>query len=362
MQTLIKEENMKSGRRMFLAVLAGILFVLVIGTTWGQSVAPPSTSPSGKPKILFVDSYHEGYPWSEGIIEGVRTAFNVRHYPDGKLDERNTGVVLRIIRMDTKRNDNEPFKQEAGRKVKEFIDSWKPDLVICADDNSVKYVILPYFRNTRLPFVFCGVNWDASVYGLPCSNVTGMLEISLIPNMLKTLQTCTKGDRLGLLGAENESNRKEVEAYQARLKLTFSEIDFVETFQDWKKAYLRLQGEVDILILAPPSFLMAGPDADTDKAEARSFVLEHTRIPTGSVEDWIAPYSLVCYAKRAQEQGEWAAQTALKILSGTSPQQIPVVENHQASVFLNMPLAKKLGILFPIDLIEQSTLVGGQMP
>ena len=47
-------------------------------------------------------------------------------------------------------------------KAKAEIDAFKPDVVIAADDNASKYLIEPYFKDAALPFVFCGVNWDAS--------------------------------------------------------------------------------------------------------------------------------------------------------------------------------------------------------
>jgi ABC-type uncharacterized transport system substrate-binding protein len=313
--------------------------------------------PAHKRKLLLIDSYHEGYPWSDGIVQGALKTLDVRRGADGRLDDSRSSVTVQIARMDTKRNTAEDYQKEAGKKVKAIIDSWKPDIVIAADDNASKLVIVPYFRDTELPVVFCGVNWDASVYGFPARNVTGMVEVSLLPSMLEVLKPLAHGPRIGLLGADNESNLKEVDAYRARFKLDLAEVRLVSDFEAWKAAFVALQGTVDLLLLAPPSFLGAGGADAAKQPEARRFVLESTRIPTGSVEDWIAPYSLVTFAKRASEQGEWAAATALEVLAGTPPSQIPIATNQQASVYLNMPLAKRLGVRFPVELVEQATLV-----
>gem|GEM_PF-5859444 len=34
-------------------------------------------------------------------------------------------------------------------------------------------------KDSKIPFVFCGINWDASVYGFPCSNplLIGFLKV-----------------------------------------------------------------------------------------------------------------------------------------------------------------------------------------
>ena len=343
----------------------GLVVVLIAGLLVAHRCLRPSASPAPasaqalpsatvKPTVLFVDSYHEGYPWSEGIIQGCCNTFKVLRQPDGSLDCSGSRVNLRLTRMDTKRNGSEEFKRKAGQKVRDLIEQTRPDLVICADDNSTAYVLARWYKGSKLPFIFCGVNWDASAYGLPCANVTGMLEVSLIDDMLELMGRYAKGRRLGLLGARNESNQKEAENYTRKLGVSLEEVVFVDDFPQWRRAFLDLQGKLDMLILAPPSFLAS----EADKAEARRFVLENTRIPTGSVEDWIAPYSLVCYAKLATEQGEWAAQSAMRVLSGTPPREIPVVGNRSAAVMLNMPLARRMGVVFPVDTIQQAVLVG----
>lgn len=322
-------------------------------------VSPPlsSTPAAAKRKLLLIDSYHEGYPWSDGILQGALKTLGIKRAPDGALDDSKSSVTVRVVHMDTKRNTSEDFQREAGKKVKAVIDAWSPDIVIAADDNASKYVIVPFYLGSSLPFVFCGVNWDASAYGFPASNVTGMLEVSLIPSMLKALSPYARGPRVGLLGAKNESNQKEVDAYRSRLKIELAQVVLVDDFDNWKIQYVSLQSKVDLLLLAPPSFLAASADNAAKQAEAKRFVLENTRVPTGSVEDWIAPYALVTFAKRSSEQGEWAAQTALAILGGAAPSTIAIATNQQASVHLNMPLASRLGVQFPVELVEQATLV-----
>lgn len=338
---------------MYLLVASLVVSVYYIVSKPVSSTGLLAASKLEKPwKILFVDSYHEGYPWSEGIVQGVRNSLKIH----SNLDENIALAELRLVRMDTKRHPEEAFKEEAGRKVKSLIDEWRPDLVIAADDNAAKYVVVPFLKDTDLPVVFCGINWTAEAYGFPCRNVTGMLEVALIPNLLTTLKPYVRGQRVGLLGANNESNQKEVEAYRGIFKLELAETVLVDDLAEWKTAYSELQDKVDLLILAPPSFLMAGPGTVADQTEARRFVEHATKIPTASVEDWIAPYSMACFAKRSQEHGEWAAKTALEILGGRMPSTIKVAQNQQAAIILNMPLAKKLGLHFPVELMEMATM------
>ena len=94
----------------------------------------------------------------------------VHRLKDGRLDCSASPVTLSLCCMDTKRHGTEEFKRQAGVKVKGIIESWKPDVVIGSDDNYVKYVIVPYFRDAKLSFVFCGVNcWPTWPQGSPVS-------------------------------------------------------------------------------------------------------------------------------------------------------------------------------------------------
>jgi len=289
-------------------------------------------------KILYVDSYHEAYDWSAGITRGIRTVLA------GKED-----IALQILRMDTKRNPEEEFKTTAALKVKNFIETWQPDLVIASDDNASKYLIAPFFKGSNIPFVFCGVNWDAGDYGFPTANVTGMLEVQLIDQILNALNPYARGRRVAFLKGDDLSARKEAQFIEERFGLQLDK-RFVNNFTAWQKQYRLLQDQADIILLGNHSSIKGW-----NAGEAMAFILGNTRIPSGNWDAWMAPFSLVTFANSAEEQGEWAAKTALKILSGALPAEIPVATNQQGKIFLNMELARILGIKFPIELIERAT-------
>ncbi len=291
-------------------------------------------------RVLFIDSYHAGYAWSDGITAGIQQT----------LADEN--VVLRIHRMDTKNNTSEEFKQRAGLLAKAVIEEFNPDLVIATDDNAQKYLIAPYYRNTELPVVFAGVNWDASVYGYPADNITGMVEVSAVPEMLGLIRQITPGQRVASLSGNTETLRKEIKNYNDVLGLEFDEDRRVSTFDEWKAAFLEMQDSADILYMYNNAGI-AGWDDD----EANRFVLEHSRIPSGSVQPWMAPYVLVTFTKDPYEQGEYAARTAIRILNGESPRDIPLVTNQRGKVLLNSELARALGLSIPSELLANADLL-----
>ncbi|MBU0988513.1 MAG: hypothetical protein KKH68_14780, partial [Proteobacteria bacterium] len=310
-----------------------------------NGLCPLGDAQTGKdliPKILVIHSYHPEFGWTSGIHAGLRSFF----------EDKDIRVELKVIYMDTKRHTSETFKKKAALKAKKIIEAWKPDVVIASDDNASKYLIAPYFKNTDLPFVFCGINWDASIYGFPCRNVTGMIEVGLIPQLIEVLSTYAKGTRIGFLAYASLTSRKDAERYKTFYNIELSE-KYVETFEAFKKAYADFQEQTDMLIISGD---LAGM-SDWNMQEAKHFAEKTTTIPSGTIQPPIIFCTLIGYTSVAEEQGEWAAETALRIINGEKPVDIPMVQNKKAKVYLNMTLAKKLGIKFPMELIERSTFV-----
>ena len=315
-----------------------------------------STSPAraiaAKKKVLFIDSYHKGYEWSDGVLNGALLTFNAEFNDDDTVDNSKSKVELKIFRMDTKRNPSEEWKQSAGLKAKDLIETWKPDLVITSDDHAAKYVIVPYYKNTTLPFVFCGINWDAKQYGLPCSNVTGMVEVADFKGMIDGLKEYSHGERVGFMTGNRYSDFAMGEKSQSVLGITYDKTYYVPTIEEWKERFLSLQDDVDILILENYMGIEGW-----EPAEVEAFILKNVKIPIATPQEFMMPYSLIGYVKIPEEQGSFAAKAALEILNGKSPTDIPVKTNEKLKIYLNMKMAKKLGIVFPIELVNGAELV-----
>jgi ABC-type uncharacterized transport system substrate-binding protein len=253
--------------------------------------------------------------------------------------------------MDTKRHQDDAFRKEAGAKVKAEIEAFKPDVVILADDPAVQFVLVPYFKEAKLPFVFIGVNWDAGRYDLG-KNTTGMLEVALVKELLAGLREYGKGPRVGFLTVDSETERIEGPAYKKTLGLTFAAERYVKTFAEWKDAFVKMQGDVDVLFVGN----FAGIN-DWNESEAAAFALAHSKVPTGSIYDFMMPYVMLGYAKIAEEQGAFGGKAALEILKGTPPSAIPVTANKQAKVFINPKLAATAGIVFKPELVRSAQVV-----
>ncbi|ABA89807.1 ABC transporter, periplasmic substrate-binding protein [Syntrophotalea carbinolica DSM 2380] len=325
------------------AAMVGLLVVL-LNAGWLAAEEPDKRQRFAGKKVLWVDSYHAGgYEWTAGIERGIRKAL------------RGTGVQVRILRMNTKWDLSENSKQHAGLKAKQAIDAWRPDVVIASDDNAARYLVVPYLKNTSLPVVFCGINWDASPYGFPCSNVTGMIEVEPVETLVAHLRRFAKGERLGYLSADTVSERKVVDVYNRRFFSGSMKSYLARDFDHFKELFLRAQNEVDMIYIANYSDM---PGWDSRKVE--DFLVRHVRKPTGSRLAYMERFVTFTVAKVPEEQGEYAAKTALKILGGISPDAIPVVANELASLTINLKMAKASGIVLPVSTLQVASKVIGQ--
>lgn len=304
-----------------------------------------------KKRVLYIDSYHRGYQWSDAITEGIFETFNAKLNADDSVDNIKSLVELKIFRMDTKRNQSEIFMKESALKAKKIIETWKPDLIIASNDNASKHLIEPYYKDADIPVVFCGINWSVEDYGYPFKNTTGMIEVSPLKKLIETLKKYAEGDSIGSLTSDVFSDRKWVENIEKTFKIDLDE-KFAKNFEEWKKNFIALQNTNDIVIVAVAPSLPGW-----NENEAIKFIESNIKVPTGAVEDWMAPFSLITFAKIPKEQGEWSAKTALKILDGESPRSIPVTRNKKAKIILNMKLAKILNIKFPLELVQSSEII-----
>ncbi|MEE8470878.1 MAG: ABC transporter substrate binding protein, partial [Dehalococcoidia bacterium] len=95
---------------------------------------------------------------------------------------------------------------------------------------------------------------------------------------------------------------------------------------------------------------------DWDNDEAKEFVLNNIRVPIGTVNKPMMPHSVFGLAKGIGENGEWAARTALRILDGTDPSDIPETTNKEATIMVNLDLAEKLDIIFSPDILKNAEI------
>jgi len=280
------------------------------------------------PRCMHVMSYHQGYAWNDGIDEGVEKTLL------GKCE-------LRKFYMDSKRNTSPEFIRSKAVEAKQQIEQFKPDVVIVSDDNASRYLVQPYFKDAQIPFVFSGINWTAESYGYPYKNVTGMVEVAPIEEMLDIARrNTTHIDKVVFISDDVITEHKDFRHYKRLYEKQGVSVTgiFVKTMDEWEKAFINAQTS---------GFIILGNNAginDWDKARAAHFAEKNGKQLTMTTYPWMMPYVMLGVSKRASEQGEWAAEVALAVLSGTNISDIPITVNRHWSYYQNKVLLKKANI------------------
>lgn len=305
----------------FLIHASAMLFLTV-------AVQAQETPPQEAPRrVLHVDSYHAGNEWNDRIVAALRETLSGRN------------IELRVFHMDTKRRPSDGEIRASALDARRMIAEFKPEIVTTNDDPAAQYLVMPYLRDASIAVVFCGLNWDASVYGLPYRNTTGMVEASPIPQIVRLMRRHARGAKLGFLAEDTEVKRKELAYHERLFGITYDRTYFVSTMAAWKEAFLRAQKEVDMLMI-----LGVGAVPDWNLADATRLAEERSEIPSGTDFEWLTGVALVGVVKSPQEQGRWVGQATLRILEGVQPSDIPLSYNREGELFFNERIARRLGI------------------
>ena len=303
-------------RSLFLAVL------LLVGF---QSCLNPGTA---KKKVVYVNSYHRGFPPSDQITQGVYETLPVDSFE-----------VISYF-MDTKRNPSEAYIKHRVAEILDSILEEDPDVLISSDDNAMKYLVVPNFKEDPLPIVFCGVNWTADQYDLTGINITGILELLPVLESMQTLRTYYPDmQKLLVLNENTTTSRKTRPLLDTLLGGIGLEVnqELVDDFEGWKSVFIEANQIYDVIYLQT-----RGAIRNWDHEEALKIINEHIKIPLVTCEDFMMPYAVFGLTQVSKEQGIKAAEMAKSILNGKSPSEIPIIKNSMTKVWINPGLAERI--------------------
>ncbi len=309
----------------------GLLLVLCLSTPYHAWAA----------RCLFVSSYHQGYAWSDGIEHGVRAVLQ------GHCE-------LKQFDMDAKRHKEPQEIAQKALEARALIEAWHPDIVITADDDAAQYLVMPFYKDHTIPFVFCGLNWTVTEYGLPYRNATGMVEVAPIEPLFDQAKTLlTAHSRAFYLGANTSTEHKNLERFQEVAVRRGVQLDssLVDTTAAWLAAFHHAQ-QYDFIVLGSNSGIN-----DWQDATVLASIGKNGRRLTLTNHAWMMPFAMLGLTKIPEEQGEWAAKIALQILQGIVPSSIPIVPNRKWDIWMNPVLGETAGIALPKALLQKAKKV-----
>jgi len=298
-------------------------------------------------RLLIVHSFHAELTWCISINDGIMDRI------------KDTGVIWDTFYLDAMRHPDTTWIKHAGELAMAKVAEFKPDIMITADDEAQQYFGQNYI-NSDLPIVFCGVNADASKYGYPASNITGIIDRPHFNKALELARRFFLIERIAILSSDDINSMGAITFIKERLdeneKVTFK---FVNNYNDWKKEIMSYNDSVDLIAIYKYHTII---DNTTGKVlshyDVLNWTLENTKLPTiGFYELSIKDGLLMGVVESGHTHGYKAADYAIALLEGASISSLPIIQPMGEQNLINSDTAKKMGFKFDKTMLQDVKLV-----
>lgn len=307
------------------------------------------------PEVLFLNSYHPGYYWSDQVLEGVR---------------RNLGPheMLAVEYLDAKRFEGAKGDSLFAAEFRFKYGSRPPRVIVSADDYALRFLL--HWREDLfpgVPVVFCGINNFKSSSLEGRRGYTGITERN---EMSRTLELWGRlrpqATDLWVVtehSATGSGNRARLDslaiAYKGRWKFHFfdsgSGIDWAELLDKTSK-----MGETDLVYWS--ELFRDRNGLHIDPAQDLPELVRKAGAPVAShAEHYVVNGVAGGICNRGLLHGEQAGRLMRRVLAGADPNSIPVaVDSSIASVF-RWDQVERFGL--DMDLLpEESIILGLPVP
>ncbi|MDP3480401.1 MAG: ABC transporter substrate binding protein, partial [Desulfoprunum sp.] len=313
-------------------------------------LAPGLSSAEGVRKtVLYLNSYHHGYQWSDSIHAGIRSMLDSSPY---KID-------LQVEYLDAKKYNTAPVIQGLFDVFQKKFSNEHFDVVIVSDDDALNFALR--FRPLLfpdVPIVFCGIN-DLGDEELAAGNLTGVVEsFDLVGTIDVALRLHPEKRRMVVVGDESTTGRaikKQIEALVPRYKDRLQVDYWIQIALP--EAQRRVQNLPDDTFLFFFPYYQTIDNRTYTAEEVMAALSRHSSVPLYTSWEFLLGHGALGGSMLSgHKHGQVAAGMALKILGGTPADSIPVVRESAGSYLFDYEVMRRLEI--PEELLpEGSTLI-----
>jgi PAS domain S-box-containing protein len=302
-------------------------------------MAPGANPAPENPSVLLINSYHQGFEWTDSVTSGVVDFF------------KQTGHArLSIEYMDSK-------SYEPSTISKAFYDlcaikytTAPPDVVLCSDNNALAFLL--EYRDSlfpNIPIVFCGINDFTPEMLEGASNITGVVEI---PSYRETvdlaLQVNPSARRVYAVACSAMMSQIHIDRFMEGTQSMTSRVEIIPlhdlTLEEFRQE-LKQVAKSDIVINL--ALHRTRDQKILSSGEAYAVIREQTEAPIYNL--WSAylkdhsRYIAGGVMVDGEAQGRLTAKMAMQILEGTPASDIPVVTESPNIAILNYQELERLG-------------------
>lgn len=290
-----------------------------------------------KRNVLYVNSYHHGYQWSDKILEGIREVLLTSKY---KVD-------LQIEYMDTKKYKYSHINKSLYTLYSEKFSDEEFDIIIVSDNHAFNFIV-EHRENLfpQVPLVFCGMNNFESA-DISSGNLTGIVEnFDLIGTLEVARSIHPEKNKMVVVGDQSLTGRSieqqvntMMQTYDNQLQVEFW---FKLTLAETKEKVERLPDD---------TFLFFSPWYQTVKGkfytaeEVMEAIAAHSSVPIYTTWEFLLGHGAVGGSLLSGlHHGQMAAGMALRILDGEMADDIPVVTKPSGKYMFDYEVMQKLKI------------------
>ncbi len=296
-----------------------ILFAALLAATLPS---PVSAQPGGdfeprKRQILFLNSYQNGYSWSDHLLEGVRRGFKGAPFD----------IDLQVEYLDAKKHPGADKAMLLAELMASKFNQVTLDAIIVSDNDAYEFMLAhqPWLF-PGVPVVFCGVN-DFKPEQIAGRPFTGLVEN---PDVAATLEVAARlhpdRSRCVVISDQDTTSRAIVAQFRKAMPRFANRF----TFEFWDTIALsslsdRVASLNDDAIVYQVPFYLEVNGTSYSPEELAALIARHTRAPVYSSWEFLLGSGLMGGKMLSGvRHGEAAAQRVIQILGGTRPEDIPV--------------------------------------
>ncbi len=300
---------------------------------------PTASSGSIDPKkVLVLNSYHEGLPWTDTIVSGINSAMK-SSFPD---------LQIYYEYLDMKRFHDRIHIQNLYALLQHKYKDTRFDVVISSDDHALRFLLKD--KNSLFPdapVVFCGLNFLDETLLQTSGTVTGVVEATDIKETIQlALRLHPRATHLYVVCDTTASGRANLNRFEA----VRSHIDTAEDFT--VLSGLTMPDLTEKLRRIPPDSIVFFFTYTRDSAgtvfthgQSTRIVSENCAAPVYSFWDVNLGHGIVGgKLVSGFAQGRAAAGLAVRILNGENAENIDIVRTSPNPCMFDFRQLKRFGI------------------
>lgn len=330
----------------------GIFFV-AIGTILlilTMAFPVPIAAHSERRQVLFINSYHVGYKFSDDITRAIREAF-----------DKVGNIELRVEYLDTKRLDSPEYLEQIRLLYQAKYKKTDLDLIISSDDAALNFL----FQHAdslfpEVPVVFVGANFFDVARLQGYERFTGVSEEADIAGTIEiAIHLQPEVKRIVVVNDTTVAGQI--------IRRTFDEVipQYPQiTFEFLDNASMT-EVQQRVSTLTPDSLVLLtifSRDKDGIFYEYDQFtplIAQSSAVPVFAAWDFSLGYGIVGgKLTSGYIEGQRAAALAIRILNGENPRDVPVEKKSQAQYMFEYNALEKWDI--PLSRLPKESFILGR--